>query len=157
MPKPPVGKNPATPWPYYPHILKTSSSHEEGCERRWALNTVSFNGENGQVREAVVEEVRWEKDENGRMKMVPTGQTEVMKADLVLLALGFVHPVHAGLLDELGVAYDARGNVAVDTAGQTSVPKIFATGDASTGASLVVRAIASGRKVAEHIHQKLLV
>ena len=156
LPKPPVGKNPDTPWPYYPYILKTSSSHEEGCERHWALNTVAFNGENGQVTEAVVEEVEWGKDENGRMKMTGTGKTEIIKADLVLLALGFVHPVHEGLLNELGVDYDVRGNVAVGKENQSNVSKVFAAGDAAMGASLVVRAIASGRKAAENIHNMLM-
>ncbi len=157
MPKPPAGHNPATPWPSpYPQVLKTSSSHEEGCERRWQLNTLKFSGENGQVKEALVEEVSWEKDSNGRFSMVPTGKKEVLKADLVLLALGFVHPVQEGLLNELGVNYDVRGNVAVDKQHLSSVDKVFATGDAVMGASLVVKAIASGRKTAENIHKMLM-
>lgn len=154
MPKPPIGKNPETPWPFYPTILKTSSSHEEGCTRKWALNTVAFKGENGQLKEVLVEEVEWTK-ENGRMKMTPTGKTETIKADLVFLALGFIHPVHEGLLTELGVEYDGRGNVAVNKQHQSNVAKVFASGDAAMGASLVVRAIASGRKVAESIHKTL--
>lgn len=157
MPKPPVGKNPATPWPNpFPQVLKTSSSHEEGCERRWLLNTLAFRGENGVVKEALVEEIRWDKDERGRFTMVSTGITETLKADLVLLALGFVHPVHEGLLNELGITYDVRGNVAVDKQHGSSVDKVFATGDAMMGASLVVKAIASGRKAAEDIHRKLM-
>ena len=157
MPKPPVGKNPTTPWPNpFPQVLKTSSSHEEGCERRWQLNTLAFRGENGEVKEAVVEEIRWDKDEKGRFTMVSTGKTETLKADLVLLALGFVHPVHEGLLNELGITYDVRGNVAVDKQHSSSVDKVFATGDAMMGASLVVKAIASGRKAAEDIHRKLM-
>jgi glutamate synthase (NADPH/NADH) small chain len=157
MPKPPAGHNPATPWPSpYPQVLKTSSSHEEGCKRRWQLNTLMFRGEKGQVKEALVEEVNWEKDGNGRFNMAPTGKKEVLKADLVLLALGFVHPVQEGLLNELGVNYDVRGNVAVDNRHHSSVSRIFATGDAMMGASLVVKAIASGRKTAENIHQILM-
>lgn len=157
LPKPPVGKNPTTPWPNsYPNILKISSSHEEGCERRWLLNTIEFKGENGTVKEAVVEEIEWKKGEDGRMTMVPTGKTETIKADIVFLALGFVHPVHEGLLDELGVDYDVRGNVAIDKMHKSSVAKVFATGDAAMGASLVVKAIASGRKVAEDIHRSLM-
>jgi glutamate synthase (NADPH) small chain len=155
LPQPPVGKNPATPWPYYPTILKTSSSHEEGCTRKWSLNTKQFVGQNGHVTEVVVEEVEWIKDENGRMNMQPTGKTEVIKADLVFLALGFTQPVHEGLLNELGVEYDARGNVLVDKTFKSSVPKVFAAGDAAIGASLVVRAIALGRKAAEEIHKIL--
>ncbi len=155
MPQPPVGKNPATPWPYYPTILKTSSSHEEGCTRKWSLNTKQFVGQNGQLTEVLVEEVEWVKDESGRMNMQPTGKTEVIKADLVFLALGFTQPVHEGLLNELGVDYDARGNVAVDKTFKSSIDKVYATGDAAIGASLVVRAIALGRKVAEEIHKIL--
>ena len=155
LPKPPVGKNPETPWPYYPTILKTSSSHEEGCERKWSLNTVAFKGTNGKVEEVLVEEVLWEKDSNGRFSMKPTGKTEIIKADLVFLALGFIHPVHEGLLKELNVDLDARGNVAVNNESKSSVAKVFAAGDAAIGASLVVRAIALGRKVADDIHKTL--
>jgi glutamate synthase (NADPH/NADH) small chain len=156
LPKPPVGKNSSTPWPHsYPNVLKTSSSHDEGCERRWLLNTIEFKGENGTVKEAVVEEINWQKAENGRLTMVGTGKTETIRADIVFLALGFVHPIHEGLLDELGVVYDVRGNVAVDRENRSSVVNVFATGDAVMGASLVVKAIASGRKVAECVHQML--
>ncbi|MGB4575426.1 MAG: glutamate synthase subunit beta [Paludibacter sp.] len=155
LPQPPVGKNPDTPWPYYPNILKTSSSHQEGCERKWSLNTVAFKGENGKLTEVLVEEVEWTKDETGRFNMKSTGKTETIKADLVFLALGFVHPVQEGLLTELGVKFDARGNVATDIENRSSIAKVFATGDAAMGASLVVRAIASGRKVAENIHKSL--
>jgi len=155
LPQPPANKNPDTPWPYYPNILKTSSSHKEGCERKWSLNTVAFKGENGQVTEVMVEEVAWTKDETGRWNMKPTGKIETIKADLVFLALGFIHPVQEGLLTELGVDFDARGNVATDKQSKSSVSKVFATGDAAIGASLVVRAIALGRKVAEDIHKTL--
>lgn len=155
LPQPPVGKNPETPWPYYPMVLKTSSSHQEGCVRKWSLNTNKFIGQNGQLTEVEVEEVEWTKDETGRWNMKPTGNKEIIKADLVFLALGFIHPVHEGLLTELGVNYDGRGNVAVDKANQSSVAKVFAAGDAAMGASLVVRAIASGRKAAEDIHSSL--
>ncbi len=156
MPKPPVGKNPATPWPSpYPQILKTSSSHEEGCTRRWLLNTISFIGADGNVSEVVAEEVSWELNSSNKFSMVTSGIKETLKADLVLLALGFLHPVQEGLLNELGVEYDNRGNVSVDKKNKTSVEKVFATGDAMMGASLVVKAIASGRKVAEDIHSYL--
>jgi len=156
LPQPPVGKNPDTPWPYYPNILKTSSSHQEGCVRKWSLNTLEFKGENGKLTEVLVEEVEWTKDENGRFNMKPTEKTETIKADLVFLALGFVHPIHEGLLTELGVNYDGRGNVAIDAENKSNVAKVFAAGDAAMGASLVVRAIASGRKAAEDIHKSLM-
>jgi len=155
LPQPPADKNPETPWPYYPNILKTSSSHKEGCTRKWSLNTNKFIGQNGQLTEVEVEEVEWTKDESGRWNMKPTGKTEVIKADLVFLALGFIHPVQEGLLTELGVNFDGRGNVAIDASNMSNVAKVFASGDAAMGASLVVRAIASGRKVAEDIHKIL--
>ena len=155
LPQPPVGKNPETPWPFYPTILKTSSSHQEGCARKWALNTKQFIGVKGQLTEVIVEEVEWSKDESGRMNMKPTGKTDTIKADLVFLALGFIHPVHEGLLTELGVTFDGRGNVAIDKENKSNVAKVYAAGDAAMGASLVVRAIASGRKVAEDIHKSL--
>ena len=157
MPKPPVGENPATPWPYWPVVLKTSSSHLEGCERRWLLDTRRFVADaDGHVREVEVEEVEWEKDEeSGRMNLSHTGRTETIKADLVLLAMGFTQPVAEGVIDVLGLEKDARGNVKVNENGQSSNPKVFAAGDVSTGASLVVRCIASGRKSAQGIHNFL--
>lgn len=156
MPKPPEGENPATPWPYWPVVLKTSSSHDEGCNRRWLLDTRRIIGENGKVTEVEVEEVRWEKDEaTGRMNLIHTGNVERIKAELVLLAMGFINPVQDGTLKQLEVEKDARGNVKVDDKQQSSIDKVFAAGDASTGASLVVRCIASGRKAAEGIHNYL--
>lgn len=154
MPKPPVGDNPATPWPYWPVVLKTSSSHLEGCERRWLLDTRRFIGDKeGHVCEVEVEEVEWVKDpETGRMNLVHTGRRETLKADLVLLAMGFVHPRAEGLIDALGVEKDQRGNVLVDSETHaTSVPGIFAAGDVASGASLVVRCIAAGRDTAKSI------
>ncbi|MEI7676371.1 MAG: glutamate synthase subunit beta [Bacteroidales bacterium] len=149
MPMPPAHHNPATPWPAYPMVLKTSSSHEEGCTRRWSLETKQFIGKDGVLTEVELEEVQWENDTEGRMQIVRTGRKEIMKVDLVFLAMGFVHPVHEGLLTELGVAADARKNVAVNKKHQTSIEKVFAAGDAHLGASLVVRAIGSGREAAE--------
>lgn len=156
MPKPPVGENPDTPWPYWPVVLKTSSSHAEGCERRWLLDTRSFApDENGHVKEVTVEEVNWEKDpETGRMNLIHKGKTEVLKAELVLLAMGFISPVQ-DIIDELSLDKDQRKNIAVKQGQSTSSDKVFAAGDASTGASLVVRCIASGQKAAEGIHQYL--
>lgn len=148
LPKPPENKNPDTPWPLYPMVLKTSSSHEEGCERRWNLDTVRFIGENGHVTGAEIEAVEWTKDAEGRMSMTRTGRTEIIKADLVLLSMGFVNPVYEGLVQELGLEVNQRKNVAVDNAHRTNVEKVFAVGDAALGASLVVRAMASGRDAA---------
>ena len=130
MPKPPVGENPATPWPQWPVVLKTSSSHEEGCIRKWCLNTLRFIGNSqGNVTGAEVEEVIWEPAPDGdRPMMKSTGKKEIIKADMVLIAMGFLKPDHPVLPDNA-----------------------FIAGDAATGASLVVRCIASGRKAAADI------
>ena len=152
MPKPPVGVNPDTPWPYWPIVLKTSSSHEEGCKRLWLLDTRKFIGDNGTVSAIEVEEVEWQKDENtGKMNLNHTGKTSVIKAELVLLAMGFTNPVYEGLLSELQPELDNRKNIKVDSNQMTSVDKVFAAGDASTGASLVVKCIASGQRAAKGI------
>ncbi len=155
LPKPPENKNPDTPWPLYPMVLKTSSSHEEGCERRWNLDTVRFIGENGHVVGAEIEEVEWIKDAEGRMNLKRTGKIETVKADLVLLSMGFVNPVYDGLVQELGLEVTQRKNVAVDNTHRTNVDKVFAVGDAALGASLVVRAMASGRDAAIDIDRFL--
>ena len=144
MPKPPVSDNPDSPWPYYQFVLKTSSSHKEGCERRWALDTRKFIGENGQVTAVEVEEVKWEKDQSGRLQLIRTGNVDVIQADLVFLAMGFVHPVQEGLVEQLNLAVDGRKNIAVSKSMETSYAKVFAAGDAIYGAGLVVRSIASG-------------
>ncbi|MGM9841610.1 MAG: glutamate synthase subunit beta [Candidatus Limisoma sp.] len=129
MPKPPVGNNPATPWPSWPMVLKTSSSHLEGCERRWSLASNKFIGKDGHVTGVEVEEVEWVPNpEGGRPTMKPTGKKEVIKADLVLLAMGFLKPTQPEFANN-----------------------VFVAGDAATGASLVVRCIASGRKAAADI------
>ncbi len=134
MPQPPVGHNPATPWPQWPQVLKTTSSHEEGCTRRWSLATNRFLGTpDGKVCGAEVEVVEWRPNpEGGRPLMCPTGKKEVIECDLVLLAMGFLRPV------------------------QPEVPaNVFFAGDAATGASLVVKCIAGGRKVAADIDSYL--
>lgn len=149
LPKPPEKRENGNPWPYWPNTLRTSSSHLEGCERRWSLSTKRLTGENGEVRQAEIVQVEWSKDQNGRWQMneVP-GTTEIIDVDLVLLSMGFTQPVHAGLLETLGVELDQRGNVKVNKFKQTSVSKIFAAGDAEKGASLVVHAIEAGKQAA---------
>lgn len=133
MPKPPVGNNPATPWPQWPVVLKTSSSHEEGCTRRWCLTSNKFIGKDGKLTGVEVEEVEWiPSPDGGRPTMKTTGKKEVIKADMVLLAMGFLRPE----------VPDHPANV-------------FYAGDAATGASLVVRCIAGGRKAAADIDQFL--
>jgi len=157
MPKPPVERQGNNPWPYWPNVLRTSSSHLEGCERRWSLSTKRIIGDkNGAVKQAELVAVEWSKDANGRwvMNEVP-GSNEIVEVGLVLLAMGFVHPEHNGLLDALGVEYNARGNVNVNAQKQTSVEKIFAAGDVESGASLVVRAIQAGKLAAMNVDEYL--
>lgn len=156
LPKPPETENPATPWPNWPNVLKNSTSHEEGCERRWSLTTKKIFGENGAVNKVEVAEVEWTIEEgSGRYLMKETGKTDIIEADLILLAMGFVNPEHEGLLDSLGVNYDNRGNVGIDKDCATTIKGVFAAGDAASGASLVVRAMASGRQAANAIDKYL--
>ena len=152
LPKPAEKREENNPWPYWPNTLRTSSSHQEGCERRWSLSTKSFIGENGKLKQAEIVQVEWIKDENGRynMKEIP-GTTEIVDVELALLSMGFTQPVHVGLLDALGVDYDQRGNVKVNGQKQSSVAKIFAAGDAEKGASLVVHAIEAGKVASKNI------
>ena len=133
MPQPPIGHNPDTPWPQWPVVLKTTSSHEEGCTRRWSLASTRFIGKNGKVCGVEVEEVEWiPSPDGGRPAMRPTGKKETLKADLVLLAMGFLKPQQPAFASN-----------------------VFVAGDAATGASLVVRCIAGGRKAAQDINAYL--
>jgi glutamate synthase (NADPH/NADH) small chain len=124
--------------------LRTSHAHEEGCDRQWSVSTTRFSGHNGHVTKLHAHRVTFE---NGRFIPMPGTEFE-MQVDLVLLAMGFTGPVKNGLLDSLGVKYDARGSVAVDENYMTSVEGVFAGGDVKRGASLIVWAIAEGRKMA---------
>jgi glutamate synthase (NADPH/NADH) small chain len=152
LPQPPVDFNPSTPWPMYPQILKTSTSHEEGCIRRWNLATNRFIGENGVLKGVEIEEVEWLPAREGeRPAMKLTGKKETLEVDLVFLSMGFVYPVQDGLFKELSLETNERKNIAVDSNSQTSCKKVFACGDATSGASLVVRAMASGRETAASI------
>ena len=150
--KPADQRSEDNPWPFWPNTLRTSSSHLEGCERRWSLNTRRFIGENGILKGVEVVRVEWSKN-NGQMTMreIP-GTEEIIEADLVMLSLGFLSPVHEGLLDKLKVDYDARGNVKANDFA-TNVQKVFVAGDATRGASLVVHAIRSGRDAAMKMHE----
>jgi glutamate synthase (NADPH) small chain len=155
MPKPPVVRADDNPWPYFGKVLKTTTSHEEGCERFWSLSTVRFIGENNQVKGVEVEEVEWVKKDNRHQMEVIPGTRRVIDAELVLLAMGFVHPVVEGLLSELEIELTQRNNIKVGANQSTNHQKVFATGDSVNGASLVVNAIASGRKVAKEIDRFL--
>lgn len=133
MPKPPVGNNPQTPWPQWPVILKTTSSHEEGCVRRWLLNTNRFIGKDGHVTGAEVEEISWSEPKDGeRPTMIRSGKTEIIPCDMVLLAMGFIRPQHPQLPEG-----------------------VFLAGDAASGASLVVKAMANAHQVAQKVDEYL--
>ena len=148
LPQPPETRPVDNPWPTWPRIMRTSSSQEEGCERRWSITTKSFTGNSSGVKELHACEVEWVKQPNGGWKIKDVPGTEfVLPVDLVLLALGFVHVEHEGLVQDLGLQLDAKGNVIADNF-QTSEPWVFAAGDTVSGASLVVRAIESGRLAA---------
>jgi glutamate synthase (NADPH/NADH) small chain len=144
MPKPALVRQPLNPWPEWPLILRTSSSHEEGAERDWAVSTEGFRAEGGRL--VGLETVRV-KFEGGKMVRLP-GTESLIECELALLAMGFIGPERAGLVEQYGLALDARGNIRTDASGATSVPGVFAAGDASRGQSLVVWAIADGRRVA---------
>ena len=152
LPEPPEQRRPDNPWPQWPAILRSSPAHEEGGIRDYNILTKSFSGRDGQVEKLHAVRVEWTTGENGRptMSEVPGSEMEV-ETDLVLLAMGFLHPEHAGMLTDLGVTLDARGNVQTDANKMTSIPGIFAGGDMSRGQSLVVWAIAEGREVARGV------
>jgi len=158
LPQPPESENKPLVWPNWPIKLRTSSSHEEGCQRDWAVTTKRFEGTNGRVEKLVAARVEWQKDVSGAMKMVEVPGSEFeMKADLVLLAMGFVGPAPAPLLTQFGVERDARSNVKADTEDyRTSVPKVFAAGDMRRGQSLVVWAIREGRQAAHAVDAFLM-
>jgi glutamate synthase (NADPH) small chain len=141
MPMPPENRAPSTPWPLWPLQMRVESSHEEGGERHWSASSTKFTGIDGEVKQL-------------HLKKLDTGEEIALDADLVLLAMGFTGPVRAGLLEETGVKLDARGNIET-TDYATSVPGIFAAGDARRGQSLVVWAIAEGRRAAEAVERYL--
>jgi glutamate synthase (NADPH/NADH) small chain len=155
LPKPPEHRTESEPWPMWPKLHKTSSSHEEGCERYWNVLTKKFNGENGIVKSISAIQVEWYKDEkdNNRMREIQRSDFEI-KADLVFLAMGFVHVEHE-LAKQLGLELNPSGNIAVDEDFMTNVRGVFAAGDSVRGASLVVRAISDGRGAAAGIDKFL--
>jgi glutamate synthase (NADPH/NADH) small chain len=157
LPQPPDKENKGLTWPLWPNKLRISSSQQEGCDRDYCVTTKAFEGdENGNVKQAICARVEW-KNEGGRwvMQEIP-GSEFTIKAERVFLAMGFVHPVQDGLLKDLGVAVDERGNVKADTVNyQTSVPKVFTAGDMRRGQSLVVWAIREGRQAARAVDEFL--
>ncbi len=151
LPEPPPERAGSTPWPLWPMQLRTSHAHEEGCDRQWSISTTKFTGHNGQVTKLHANRVKFE---NGKFTPIPNSDFE-MDADLVLLAMGFTGPVKNGLLDSLGVKYDQRGAVSGDENFMTNLDGVFAGGDTKRGASLIVWAIAEGRKMAAGIDKYL--
>jgi glutamate synthase (NADPH/NADH) small chain len=150
MPAPPAHENKLLTWPNWPLKLRTSSSHEEGAKRDFAVMTTKFSGENGAVKTLHCVHV------DAKMKAVP-GTEFALPADLVLLAMGFVHPVHEGMIQSLDVALDQRGNVSASTEDyRTSLDKVFAAGDMRRGQSLVVWAIREGRQAAAAVDKYLM-
>ena len=153
LPKPPFARSGETPWPLWPHQLRTSTSHKEGCARLWSILTESFQGHKGHVKQVACVRLKWiEQEEGGRPQMQEIkGSAFTLDADLVLLAMGFLHPTKAGLLQKLGVELDSRGNVKANSRFMTSELGIFAAGDMATGQSLVLKAIAGGRSAAQEM------
>jgi glutamate synthase (NADPH/NADH) small chain len=157
MPQPPQERSPDNPWPNWALILRTSSSHEEGCIRDYSVMTKRLSGENGRLKKLHAVRLQWSKDPaTGQMKMSEiAGSAFEMDCDLLLLAMGFLGPVKKGMIEELGVALDARGNVSSDANKMTSVAGVFTAGDMTRGQSLVVWAIHEGRAAAQGVHRYL--
>jgi glutamate synthase (NADPH/NADH) small chain len=158
LPQPPLQENKPLVWPYWPVKLRTSSSHEEGAMRDWAVATKRFEGRNGKVEKLVAVRVEWRRDEAGQMRMqeMPGSEFE-MPADLVLLAMGFLGPNEPRLFEALNIRQDNRSNVAADAVSyRTSAPNVFSAGDMRRGQSLVVWAIREGRQCAHAVDAFLM-
>lgn len=160
LPKPPESRTAFMPWPTYPMTLKTSSSHEEGADRQWAIATKAFIGdEKGQLKALQIVDLEWKLSDDGRpAKFVEiAGSEREIPCQLAFLAMGFVHPQHEGLIEELNIELDERGNVkASEKQFQTNIPKIFTAGDMRRGQSLVVWAISEGRECARKVDEYLM-
>jgi glutamate synthase (NADPH/NADH) small chain len=156
LPQPPEHRPPNEPWPHWPKVMKTSSSHLEGCDRLWSVNTKAFIGRQGNVEAIRTSRVDWT-EAGGKWNMTEVGGSDFeIGADLVLLAMGFTHVVQQGIVEDLGLEMDPRGNIRTRGTFHTSNPKVWAAGDSRRGASLVVHAIADGRAAAEAIVKALL-
>jgi glutamate synthase (NADPH/NADH) small chain len=150
MPKPPDERSPQTPWPMWPMQLRTEAAHEEGGVRDWSIATTGFSGVGGEVKKLHAVRV------GAAPRFEPVaGSDFTIEADLILIAMGFLGPVKAGMIEQLGVALDTRGNVKTDANYMSSVPGVFAAGDMRRGQSLVVWAIAEGRKAAAAVDAHL--
>ena len=159
MPQPPSVRTPYMPWPEYPMILKTTSSHEEGAKRHWAISTKEFIGDDaGNLKALKIVDLEWKISDDGKpakFSEIPGSEREI-PCELALLAMGFIHPQQDGMVNELGVEIDERGNIkATEKSFQTNIPKIFACGDTRRGQSLVVWAISEGRECARKVDEFL--
>lgn len=160
LPKPPESRTTHMPWPTYPMVMKTSSSHEEGCDRDWAIATKEFIGDGkGNLKALKIVNLEWKFTEDGRPAQfveVPGSEREI-PCELALLAMGFVHPQHEGVVNQLEIELDSRGNVrATEKDYQTNISKIFTAGDMRRGQSLVVWAISEGRECARKVDEHLV-
>lgn len=156
--EPPTERPSNNPWPQWPMVLRSSPAHEEGGIRDYNVLTKSFSGQNGKLEKLHAVRVEWTEPENGgrpSMSEVPGSEFEI-ETELTLLAMGFLHPEHDGMLGQMGVELDGRGNIAIDANRMSSVPGVFAAGDAARGQSLVVWAISEGRETARAIDQYLM-
>ncbi|HEU0064964.1 MAG TPA: glutamate synthase subunit beta [Flavisolibacter sp.] len=159
LPKPPEGRTPHMPWPTFPMTLKITSSHEEGADRHWAVATKEFIGERGELKALKIVDLEWKTSQDGRPSQFVEiqGSERELPCELALLAMGFVHPQHEGLLNQLDVELDERGNVkATEKNYQTNISKIFTAGDMRRGQSLVVWAISEGRECARKVDEYLM-
>jgi glutamate synthase (NADPH/NADH) small chain len=157
MPNAPVKRAPNNPWPEWPRIFKETPAHQEGCSRKWNINTLEAIGENGKVKALRCTEIEWHRGEDGRMYNVPKKDGEfVLQADLVLLAMGFTGHAIPEIVSAFNLRTDERGRVFRDSTGMTSAKGVYIAGDCATGQSLVVRAITDGKRVANGIIRTLL-
>jgi len=156
LPEPSDHRTSNDPWPLWPKVKKTSSSHEEGCDRLWSVKTLRFYGDDGDVNKISAIRVNWEKDADGSLVMneIPGSEFE-LQADLVFLSMGFMHVAHEGIVKDFNIKLDSAGNIAIDDNFMTSAEGVFSAGDSVRGASLVVWAIHHGREAAKGINRYL--
>ncbi len=157
MPKPPTKRDETMPWPLFPRTLKTTTSHEEGAIREWCIETIKFLGQDDRITSIEAVKVKWEKDDSGRpLKIVVPKSKTTEKIDLVLIAMGFVHPEHNGIVEDLNLKLDNRGNVSADDNYMTNIEGVFSAGDMRRGQSLVVWAMHEGRRAAKSVDKYLM-
>ena len=156
LPKPPEKRDDSMPWPLFPKLLKTTTSHEEGCEREWEISTKEFIGSKGKIESIKGVRVKWTKNAEGGFVLNELKSTEFEeKIDLVLIAAGFLHTEHETFVKEMNIGLSDRGDILTDEDNKTNIEKVFAAGDMRTGQSLVVKAILEGKTTAENVDEYL--